>query len=244
MTNFPTLFSPLKVGSLTLKNRLMSAPMYMHDTSAEGYLEKDRIAFYERLAKGGVAVVCLGESLVHSATGNNHGRVFRLDDPGSLPSLITCTDAIHRYNALASVEILHPGRRADPLFNKEGKVYGPSGGMCHYGDSAHEITELDEEMIEIIVNAFGDAAEMAQLGGCDMVMVHGGHGWLLSQFLSPNTNKRTDRFGGSIENRARILVMVAENIRKKCGPDFPIDFRISGDDLVEGGTTLRLCRHL
>ena len=238
MTKFPTLFSPLKLGPLTLKNRILSAPMYTHGTSAEGYLEPDRIAFYERLAKGGVAVVCLGETLVHSATGNNHGRVFRLDDPGSLPSLIKCTDAIHRYNALASIELLHPGRRADPLYNAEGKVYGPSAGSCHYGDGSHEVTELTEELIDVIVNAFGDAAEMAQIGGCDFVTVHGGHGWLLGQFLAPNNNWRTDRFGGSIENRARIFVMVAENIRKKCGPDFPIDFRISGDDFTEGGATL------
>ena len=79
-------------------------------------------------------------------------------------------------------------------------------------------------MIDIIVNAFGDAAEMAKLGGCDFVTVHGGHGWLLNQFLSPNNNQRTDCFGGSLENRARIFLMVAENIRKNAVPTFPSIF--------------------
>ena len=238
MKTFPTLFSPLKLGPLTLKNRIFSAPMSAPGLTAEGYFTRESILFYEQLAKGGAGAVCLGESLVHSATGNNHGRVFPLDDPGCLPGLIKCTDAVHRYQAKASIELIHPGRRSDPIYNAHGKVYGPSGGRCHYGDGDHEVTELTEEMIDVIVNAFGDAAEIAQIGGCDFVTVHAGHGWLLGQFLAPNNNWRTDRFGGSLENRARIFLMVAENIRKKCGPHFPIDFRISGDDFTEGGATL------
>ena len=239
MTKFPHIFTPLKVGGLVVKNRLFSAPMSAHALSAEGYMEPETVDFFELLAKGGVGLVCIGESLVHSATGNNHGRVLRLDDPGVVPGLMRCTDAIHAQGALASIELVHPGRRADPKYNAQGKTYGPSGGFCHYGDADHPVTELTEELIDTIVNAYGDAAEMAMLAGCDMVTVHGGHGWLLNQFLSPANNQRTDRFGGSLENRARVFLMVADNIRAKCGPDFPIDFRISGDDLMEGGAALR-----
>ncbi|MDR1589570.1 MAG: NAD(P)/FAD-dependent oxidoreductase [Oscillospiraceae bacterium] len=235
--NFPHLFTPLKFGALVSKNRIFSAPMG-GGSGADGHLSAEGILTYEELARGGVGVVCLGEALVHSKTGNNHGSVMRLDDPGVIPSLRKCTDGIHRHGALASIEILHPGRRADPIYNADGKTYGPSGGMAHYGDGEHYVTELDEEMIGVLVNSFGDAAEIAMLSGFDMVTVQGAHGWLLTQFLSPNTNWRTDRFGGSIENRGRIFVMIAENIREKCGPSFGIDFRISGSDFMDNGATL------
>ncbi|MCL2495822.1 MAG: NAD(P)/FAD-dependent oxidoreductase [Clostridiales bacterium] len=238
MSNFPTLFSPLKFGPITVKNRLFSAPMGTHGLNHLGFLDTGAIEFYENLAKGGIGAVCIGETLVDTETGNNHGLVFHLDDPAALPSLLTCTDAIHRYGALAGIEILHPGQRSDPSYNKDNVVYGPSGGKCHYGDGFNTIVEMDEAMIERVVNAFGNAAEIAMLGGCDYVTVHAGHGWLLNQFLSPANNHRTDRFGGSIENRCRIFLMVADNIRAKCGPNFPIDFRISGEDFMPDGATL------
>ena len=234
---YPHLFSPLKIGPVVAKNRIFSAPM-AGGANAEGSLTPEGMLNFEEMARGGVGLVCMGESLVHNATGNNHGRVLRLDLPSILPTLRKCTDGVHRHGALVSIELIHPGRRADPLCTPGGKVYGPSGGMCHYGDGEHYVTELDEETIDVIVNAFGDAAEIAMLGGCDMVTVQAAHGWLFSQFLSPNTNRRADRFGGSIENRARFHVMVAENIRRKCGDGLAIDFRISGDDFMENGTTL------
>ncbi|MEG1662336.1 MAG: NADH:flavin oxidoreductase, partial [Clostridiales bacterium] len=159
-------------------------------------------------------------------------------DPGVITSLINLSDIIKRYGALASIQLLHAGRRSDPRFNQDGKVYGPSAGICHYGNTDHLVTELDEAMIDHIVNAFGDGAEMAKLGGFQMCQVHGGHGWLINQFLSPANNQRTDCFGGSIENRCRFALMVVENIRAKCGPNFPIEFRLSGDDFMENGATL------
>ncbi|MCD8077528.1 MAG: FAD-dependent oxidoreductase, partial [Lachnospiraceae bacterium] len=97
---------------------------------------------------------------------------------------------------------------------------------------------LSQETLDYIVDCFGNAAEMAQLGGVDLVMIHAGHGWLLHQFLSPLNNRRTDRYGGCLENRARITLEVIENIRKKCGPDFQIEVGMSGTELVEGGLTL------
>ncbi|MDR2649892.1 MAG: NAD(P)/FAD-dependent oxidoreductase [Clostridiales bacterium] len=234
---FPALFSPMKVGKLILKNRIISAPMSAHCLTADGHLTAESIEPYELLAMGGAAVITVGETLVHSQTGNNHGSVPRLDSEGGLRGLYRCSDMIHRYGALASIELLHPGRRADPKYNAEGRAYGPSVGYCHYGDGQHEVTELTESMIDVIVNAYGDAAERAMMAGFDMVMVHAGHGWLLNQFLSPATNQRADRFGGSLENRARISLMAADNIRQKCGRDFVIDFRVSGDDFMEEGAT-------
>ncbi len=236
-THYPALFTPLRFGrSLVSKNRFLAAPMGGAAT-ADGFFKPSGIQFFTNIARSGVGIVCIGETLIDNATGNNHGSVLRMDDPKFVKGMRNCTRGIHRYGALASIELMHPGRRADPLFTPGGKVYGPTGGMAHYGDGEHYTTEMDQEMIDRIVSKFGDAAEMCKEGGCDMVTIQGGHGWLLNQFLSPNTNRRTDGYGGSIENRGRIYVEVAKNIREKCGPDFGIDFRMSGSDFMENGAT-------
>lgn len=235
---YPNLFSPIKIGPYTLRNRIVSTAMTIRYLTVDGHMTEDSYAFFEAFARGGASVVTLGNALVDSVTGNNHGNVLRLDDPTVMSSLIQASDRIKSHGALASIQLMHPGRRADPKFNKIKKVFGPSGGICHYGSTDHEVTEMDEEVIDHIVNAFGDAAEMAKLAGFSMCQVQGGHGWLLNQFLSPANNQRTDRFGGSLENRCRFAVMVVENIRKKCGPNFPIEFRLSGEDFMEDGATL------
>jgi len=215
-----------------LKNRIESAPMGVHGTP-EGYITAEGTAYYELRAKGGAAIVTLGESMVDSK-GTSHGRVTPLDDPGILHSLINTTDAIKRHGAVPSIELLHAGIRSRTQL-PDGAVYGPSAGISFYGK---QIIEMGEAEIEQVVNAFGDAAEMAKLGGVQMCMIHGGHGWLLSQWFSPLHNHRKDRFGGSIENRARIALMIIEDIRKKCGPNFPIEIRLSGDEFTEGGMRL------
>lgn len=232
---YPNLFSPIQIGPLTIRNRIEVAPMGVSDLTPEGFLTPANIALYGERAKGGAGIVTIGESLVDTVTGKAHGRMIPLDDEEILPYLIDCTDEIKRHGAAASIELIHAGRRAHPKYNKCGKVYGPSAGDCIYGGP---VLEMDEDMIHSIVEKFADAAEMAKLGGVDMVMVHGGHGWLLGQFLSPVNNQRTDRFGGSLENRARFSLMVIDAIRKKCGPNFPIEFRISGDEFMPGGFNL------
>ncbi len=206
--------------------------MGVHGTP-EGYITPEGTAYYELRAKGGVAIVTLGESMVDSR-GTSHGKVTPLDDPGILPSLINTTDAIKRHGAIPSIELLHAGIRSRTQ-RPDGAVYGPSAGTSFYGK---QIIEMGEPEIQQVVNAFGDAAEMAKLGGVQMCMIHGGHGWLLSQWFSPLHNHREDRYGGSIENRARIASMIIEDIREKCGPDFPIEIRLSGDEFTEGGMRL------
>jgi 2,4-dienoyl-CoA reductase-like NADH-dependent reductase (Old Yellow Enzyme family)/thioredoxin reductase len=232
MNRFPQLFSPMKLGPYTLRNRIESAPMGVHGTP-RGYITPEGTAYYELRAKGGAAIVTLGESMVDS-TGTSHGRITPLDDPGILHSLINTTDAIKRHGAVPSIELLHAGIRSRTQ-RPDGTVYGPSAGTSYYGK---QIIEMGEPEIEQVVNAFGDAAEMAKLGGVQMCMIHGGHGWLLSQWFSPLHNHRKDRYGGSIENRARIALMIIEDIRKKCGPNFPIEIRLSGDEFTEGGMKL------
>lgn len=234
MNTYPHLFSPLKIGSLTLKNRIEAAPVNISNPTQEGYLTPDNIAIFEGKARGGAAIVHMGECRIDMKTGISHRLAIPLEDPEVLPYLHAATDAIKRHNAIAAVEILHPGTRTDPQYY-DGPIWGPSAGPGHLGK---DYSELDQDTIDYIVDCFGNAAEMAKLGNVDMVMVHAGHGWLLHQFLSPLNNRRTDKYGGSLENRARITLEVIENIRKKCGPDFPIELRMSGTEIVPGGLTL------
>lgn len=234
MKTYPHLFSPLKIGPITLKNRIEAAPVNISNPTQEGYLTPENILIFEEKARGGAAIVHMGECRIDMKTGISHRLAIPLEDPEVLPYLHAATDAIKRHNAIAAVEILHPGTRSDPQYY-DGTIWGPSSGPGHLG---RDYTELDQETIDYIVNCFGDAAEMAKLGNVDMVMVHAGHGWLLHQFLSPLNNRRTDKYGGSLENRARITLEVIENIRKKCGPDFPIELRMSGTEIVDGGLTI------
>ena len=232
MNHFPNLFTPMKLGPYMLKNRIEAAPMGTHGTP-QGYISPDGVAYYELRAKGGAAIVTIGESMIDSK-GTSHGKVTPLDDPGILPSLISATDAIKRHGAVANIELLHAGIRSGTPKPTD-PVYGPSAGTSFYGKN---IIEMGDEEIQHVVNAFGDAAEMAKLGGVQMCMIHGGHGWLLSQWFSKLHNHRTDEYGGSIKNRARIALMIIDDIREKCGPNFPIEIRLSGDEFTEGGMNI------
>ena len=234
MKHYPHLFSPIKIGRLTLKNRICVSPMTITGRGEEkGYFAQDNIDFYTTLARGGAALLTIGETGIHSRTDACHPRMAHLDDPGLLPSLTRLVDGVHQYDTFVSIELVHSGRRAHPAYLPDnGEVWGPSPSVNHYGAKVKEMTE---EMMNEIADAYAEAAFMAKFAGVDMVMIHGGHGWLLDQFLSPLNNKRTDEYGGSLENRARFPIMVLDRVRERCGRDFPIEYRISGSELIEGG---------
>ena len=233
MHPYAHLFQPLRLGHTVLKNRIEAAPVSVANLTPQAHFTPDNIAIFERKAKGGAAIVNMGEARIDLKTGISHLLCLALDDPEVMPSLILATDAIRRHNAIPAIEILHPGGRANPEYY-DGPIWAPSDAPGHLGK---DYTALDEKTIDYIVNCFANAAEMAWLGGVEMVMIHGGHGWLLHEFLSPLNNHRTDKFGGSLENRARISLMVVDAIRRRC-PELLIEFRLSGSELVEGGLTI------
>ena len=233
MHPYAHLFQPLRLGRTVLKNRIEAAPVSVANLTPQAHFTPDNIAIFERKAKGGAAIVNMGEARIDLKTGISHLLCLALDDPEVMPSLILATDAIRRHNAIPAIEILHPGGRANPEYY-DGPIWAPSDAPGHLGK---DYTALDEKTIDYIVNCFANAAEMAWLGGVEMVMIHGGHGWLLHEFLSPLNNHRTDKFGSSLENRARISLMVVEAIRRRC-PELLIEFRLSGSELVEGGLTI------
>ena len=234
MNQYPHLFSPLQVGKLVLRNRIEAAPTGAHSFSPEGYLSREDIAYFEMKAAGGAAIVTMGETFVHEKTDLVRFPYLYFDNPGIERSLVRVSRAIKRHGAFASIELQHGGKSGffDKKLGKQGTRYGPSREKLADGSI---ILEMPEEMILEIVEAFGKAAALAQRAGFDMLMVHGGHGWLISQFLSPLENKRTDKFGGSPENRARLALMIIDSIRKNVGPDFPIEFRMNGTEFIPGG---------
>ena len=233
LSNYPHLFAPARIRNVYVKNRIETAPM-----SASGdvpFYTREAYEMYNSLARGGAGIVTLGEAGVHTPSDHCHPTMPHLDDTAILPSLIQTVDLVHKWGALASIELIHSGNRSNPEFLPEdGYVIGPCAMTNLYGAP---VKAMDEAMMEMIADAFADAAYMARFAGCDIVNIHGAHGWLIAQFLSDLDNHRTDGYGGCIENKARFPLMIVDRIREKCGDDLIIEFRLSGEEDTQGGIT-------
>ncbi len=237
---YPNLSRPIQIGNVFFRNRMFGAPMGGTDITKDCTVGPKSTAFYENRAKGGAASVTVSELVVHPKTEASHMYHLDLQTVDSLASFTYTADAIRRHGAIASVELSHSGQYAGTyLVDKDKKEslsqWGPSPGTRPDG---REVKALTEELIQEIVEAYGEKAGLAKKAGFEMIMVHGGHGWLINQFLSPYFNKRTDKYGGSLENRVRFAGEVLDSVRKAVGPGFPIEFRMSGSELFEGGYDL------
>lgn len=237
---YPHLCSPITIGRVTFRNRMFSAPMGGTDITNDGCIGPKSTAFYELRAKGGAAAVTVSECMVHPATDGSHA--YHLDESilNSLACATYTADAIRRHGAMPSLELSHSGMYAgtymtDKTRQHEMHQWGPSDTTRPDGVS---VKALSQEQIADIVKAYGHVAGLARRAGFEMLMIHGGHGWLLNQFLSPYFNHRTDEYGGSLENRCRFAIEVLQSVRAAVGPGFPIEFRMSGSELFEGGYDL------
>lgn len=233
---YPHLFAPIQLGRLMLKNRIFAAPASQPDVNPGVYLKKENVAYYEARAKGGAAVVNLGDTVVHTRTGRAQPHKPLMDDPAVVPSLSDAARAIRQHGAFACLELSHCGKYAnvDNLVSKQLSQEKPYGPMDEVNPDGVRIYEMPEEIILEVVEAFGQAAATAKRCGFDLVMIHGGHGWLLHQFMSPKNNRK-DQFGSSFENRMRLTHMVLDRVRQAVGPGFPIEFRMSGAEKTPGG---------
>lgn len=236
------LFSPIRIGNIRLKNRIIGAPTSPSMITAEGHFTPEMIAYLEEKAMGGVSVVTYGEAIVHSATGKSHNKQLQLDSFGVKQGMAQAARSIHNAGAYANIQLSHGGKYGG-LASVGGDhnccdvAYGPSHEMTPMG----EVQEMPKELIMEIVESYKTGAKLCKDCGFDMVQVHAAHGWIFSQFLSPVLNSRTDEFGGSLENRARFLLMVLDAVREGVGPKFPIEIRLSGDDLTDIGLGLEDC---
>lgn len=235
--HYPHLISPITIGRTTFRNRMFSAPMGGTDIANDGCIGPKSTAFYELRGKGGAAAVTVSELMVHPATDGSHA--YHLDESilNSLACATYTADAIRRHGAIPSLELSHSGQFAGTYMTDKSKQHdlaqwGPCDGMRADGVPVRALTH---DMIDEIVAAYGHVAGLAKRAGFEMLMVHGGHGWLINQFLSPLFNHRTDEYGGSLENRCRFAIRVLQSVREAVGPFFPIEFRLSGAEFCEGG---------
>ncbi len=241
MNAYQHLLQPLTVGPLTFRNRIVASPTSIALLGDKGRITPDVIAYYEQKAAGGCAVVTVGESIVRIADGRSHPRQIPLDDPDEISGLSRLADAIHAHGAYASIQLSHGGGLCPPFF-VGGEAIGPSeiikdreGTNGHPSPFYSKVRALSREEIAELAEAYGRAAALVKRCGFDMCMIHGGHGWLIHQFISESTNHRDDEYGGSLENRMRFALLVIQIIREAAGRSFPIEFRMSGSERCPGG---------
>ena len=236
MAEYKNLCSPLKIGNLTLKNRMVSAPTSLAEVGPNGTFSAENIAYFELRAKGGAAIVNCGECSVHAQTGLDHPSQVILDTPTAVPSLYDTVMAIHKYGAYASIEFGHGGKRCNPAFLAKGQK--PIGPCDIYDDQGNlTVQGMDRAMMDTIIGAYRRSAANCAMAGFDILTIHVGHGWLLGQFLSELSNHRTDEYGGSRENRCRFVIEVLQAV-KKAAPKCLIEIRISGSELTPNGYDL------
>lgn len=233
---FPHLFTPGKIGSLTLKNRIMKAPQSSGMSNMDGTVSERLVRYYRQQAAGGAGMIIVEYAYVDDIGAKSAHCHLGISSNEHIPGLAWLAENIREQGAVPAIQIEHCGRQK---FLGTQPICAPSAIPWpklwdQYGVQAvpHVLTI---EEIQDIVHAFGDAALRAKQAGFELVEIHGAHGYLLTNFFSPTTNHRTDLYGGSLENRMRIYVEIVRDVRKKVGPDFPVTIRLSGTDYEPDG---------
>lgn len=236
--NFKHVFSPITINGMTLPNRVVMMPMGSDFAGHDGELSDEHIKYYELRARGGTGLIIVENVCVKYPEGSNGTTQLRIDIDCYIPRLFNLTEACHKYGAKVGVQINHAG--ASAMSSRIGMQ--PVSASSLPSKPGGEIPRaLAKEELVSIAKDYGAAARRAVNAGFDMVEIHAGHSYLISQFLSPTMNDRTDEFGGCAENRARFCRMVIDEVRASVGPRVPISLRLSVDELVEGGNSVDDC---
>lgn len=237
-SKYKHIFEPFTIKHMTVKNRIVMTPMGTNYGEQNGEMSFLHINYYEQRAKGGTGLLIVENASVDSPQGSNGTTQLRIDQDNYIPRLFKLCETVHKHGSRIAIQINHAGASAQSArINMQ-----PVSASDVPSKAGGEIPRpLEKDEIMHIVKKYGEAAKRAQIAGFDAVEIHAGHSYLISQFLSPLTNKRTDEFGGSLENRARLAKLVIEEVRRQVGPFFPIFVRISADEFMEGGNTLDDC---
>lgn len=222
-------FEPFTIRNMTVKNRIVMAPMCMYTADDDGRLSRFHFVHYATRAVGGVGLI-LVEATAVERKGRISSRDLGLWEDGQVDKLRELTDEIRKYDTAIGVQLAHAGRKCEA----EGEsIVAPTA--LSFSENMPVPEEMSPEDIRAVAGAFGDAAGRARLAGFDMVEIHGAHGYLINQFLSPLTNKRSDEYGGSLENRARFLMEVVEAVRSQWPDTLPVILRVSAEDYMAEG---------
>ena len=228
------LWQPFRIGRMELKNRIVMPPMGTKHASKEGYVTSHVKDYFEARAEGGCGLIIVEATLVDPA-GRAYENLLEITDDKFIPGLGELVAVIHRHGAKAAIQLQHCGRLAKSKLCGRQPV-APSPIAAPGGEMPRELT-ADE--IKKIVNAFAAAAGRAKRAGFDAVEIHGAHGYLIDQFLSPASNKRKDDYGGRVRNRSRLLVETIRAVKEIVGKDYPVWCRINAAEIgTEGGITL------
>lgn len=229
------LFCPIKIGEITVKNRSVVPAMVMNYCNEDGSCTEKFTAYHEAKAEGGFGLI-ITEDFAVSPLAKGFKYLPGLWNDGQIDGFKKFTERIHRHGAVIIAQIYHAGRQSSKAVIGEAP-WAPSAIPCPFSpdDMPHEMT-IDE--IKKTVSNFGDCAERAKAAGFDGVEIHGAHGYLIAQFMSSYSNKRTDKYGGALQNRMRFALEVIKDVREKCGKDFIVGYRISADECVTGGRTI------
>ncbi|MEM0161210.1 MAG: FAD-dependent oxidoreductase [Thermoplasmata archaeon] len=234
--NKELLFSEIKVGSLTLKNRIIFPPISTNFADSTGNVNAELIHHYERRAMGGAAIITMENMCISYPDGRSGATQPRIDDDTFIPGLSRIAYSIHSHGSLAFMELTHPGLFAELEVNGGELPVSPSKVPLRKDKS--EVKELTENEINNLAEKYARAAYRAKIAHFDGVEIEAAHGLLVNQFLSPYTNKRTDKFGISLENRVRFAKIIFEKIKMLCGQSFSVTARLPVLDFVKDGINL------
>ena len=235
-TSFPRLFEPGRIGNVALKNRILKAPQHTGLANPDGSITDRMLRYYKDVAQGGAAMVIVEYAWVDNDASQASPCQLGIARMEHIPGLSLLADTIKANGAKVAIQISHAGRQRFTLQQPKAASDVPWPEITAAGCPIPVPLTLDE--IKEIVKAFGQAARRAQIAGFDMVEIHACHGYLISNFLSPHTNKRDDWYGGPLENRMRFLLDIIKEIKNQAGPDYPICVRLSGTDYEPDGHTI------
>jgi 2,4-dienoyl-CoA reductase-like NADH-dependent reductase (Old Yellow Enzyme family)/thioredoxin reductase len=243
------LLSPIKIGNLEIKNRIIMAPMTCN-FAKDGFITDQMIDFYEERAKGGVGIITVEDGIVDFPLGNNARNPVSIDDDKYIPMLKKLSSAIKKHDAKAAIQLSHAGRRAGRVTLENGYLEVTRGQIpvapsliAHPSPGHVTPRELREEEIDEIIEKFGQAASRAVEAGFDIISIHCAHMYLCGEFLSPWANKRQDKYGGSLENRLRFVLEIIKKIKSRVGVNFPLVARMNGQE-PEGGNSFLEIREI
>lgn len=229
------LFSPYQLGPITLRNRTIRSAAF-ENMCYGNKPSQDLFDYHVSVAKGGVGMTTIAYASINRSGVSFEGQLWMREE--IIPALKELTDAIHKEGAKASIQLGHCGNMTH--FYTCGQIpVGASGGINLYSPTI--VRKLKVREIESLVNDFGKAVNLARRAGFDCVEIHAGHGYLISQFLSPYTNKRHDKFGGSLENRMRFMKMVIEEVMKAAANDMAVVVKVNMFDGFKSGMPLDDC---
>ncbi len=231
--NYKHVFTPLKVGGTTLKNRIEFAPMVCDFTDSHGEATQRYIDFVEMQAEAGVALIHLGATPVNWDTAPDYPSEIDVTSDLKMNHLKLMAEAAHTHNAKLSCELVHAGRGVSADLIKA--EWGIAPTAMPLPDKYPYIREMNQKDIDSTIEDYASCANRLYRCGFDGVLIHGAHGNLVAQFLSPLTNHRTDLYGGSFENRCRFPLMLLKAVKEAVGHEFIVELRISGDEIVPGG---------